>query len=85
MLGFKNLSGRADESWLSTALPEVLSTELAAGEKLRTIPGETVSQMKMSLSLPDAESYGKETLNRIRMNLNADDVPSGSRRHVRMY
>ena len=78
VLGFKNLSGRPDESWLSTALPEILTTELAAGEKLRTIPGETVSQMKMSLSLPDAESYGKETLNRLRTNLNADDVVVGS-------
>src|SRR5262249_31603309 len=42
VLGFKNLSGRADEAWLSTALSEMLTTELAAGEKLRTIPEENV-------------------------------------------
>ena len=32
VLGFKNLSGRSDEAWLSTALSEMLTTELAAGE-----------------------------------------------------
>src|SRR5215469_5452046 len=40
VLGFKNLSGRSDDAWLSTALSEMLSTELAAGERLRTIPEE---------------------------------------------
>src|SRR3984957_7722789 len=35
VLGFRNLSGRPEERWLSTALSEMLSTELVAGEKLR--------------------------------------------------
>jgi eukaryotic-like serine/threonine-protein kinase len=78
VLGFKNLSGRQDEAWLSTALSEMLTTELAAGEKLRTVPGENVAQMKISLSLPDADGYGKETLAKIRKNLAADDVVLGS-------
>ncbi|MGB2889148.1 MAG: hypothetical protein WBC04_15745 [Candidatus Acidiferrales bacterium] len=78
VLGFKNLSGRPDEAWLSTALSEMLTTELAAGGKLRTIPGENVAQMKISLSLPDADSYGKETLSKIRKNLGSDHVVLGS-------
>src|SRR3989441_1578383 len=78
VLGVKNLSGRSDEAWLSTALSEMLTTELAAGEQLRTIPGEDVAQMKINLSLPDADSYGKETLARIRRNLGTDDVVLGS-------
>ena len=41
VLGFKNLSGRADTAWLSTALGEMLTTELTPGEKLRTIPAKT--------------------------------------------
>src|ERR1035437_4486436 len=40
VLGFRNLSGRSEEGWLSTALTEMLSTELAAGEKLRLVSGE---------------------------------------------
>jgi serine/threonine protein kinase/Tfp pilus assembly protein PilF/TolB-like protein len=78
VLGFENLSARSDEGWLSTALSEMLTTELAAGEQLRTIPGENVAQMKVDLALPDAESYGKETLARIHNNLGTDDVVVGS-------
>jgi serine/threonine protein kinase/tetratricopeptide (TPR) repeat protein len=78
VLGFKNLSGRPDEAWLSTALSEMLSTELAAGGQLRTIPGENVGQMKISLSLPDADGYGKQTLAKIRRNLGSDEVVLGS-------
>ena len=78
VLGFQNLSGRRAEAWLSTALSEMLTTELAAGEELRTIPGEDVAQMKINLSLPDADSYGRATLARIHQNLGADDVVLGS-------
>ena len=78
VLGFKNLSGRPDEAWLSTALSEMLSTELAAGGRLRTIPGENVAQMKISLSLPEADGYGKQTLDKIRRNLGSDEVVLGS-------
>jgi DNA-binding winged helix-turn-helix (wHTH) protein len=41
VLGFSNLSGRPEEEWLSTALAEMLSTELEAGEKLRMVSGES--------------------------------------------
>jgi tetratricopeptide (TPR) repeat protein/tRNA A-37 threonylcarbamoyl transferase component Bud32/TolB-like protein len=78
VLGFKNLSGRPDEAWLSTALSEMLTTELAVGEHLRLIPGENISRMKIDLSLSDADSYGKETLSKIRANLGTDAVVLGS-------
>jgi serine/threonine protein kinase/tetratricopeptide (TPR) repeat protein len=78
VLGFKNLSARADTAWLSTALSEMLTTELAAGGKLRTIPGESVAQTKINLSLPDTNSLSKETLNRVYKNLGSDFVVLGS-------
>jgi eukaryotic-like serine/threonine-protein kinase len=78
VVGFTNVSGRADEAWISTALSEMLTTELAAGSQLRTIPGENVAKMKMSLPLADAESYGKDTLQKIRGSVNADAVVVGS-------
>jgi tetratricopeptide (TPR) repeat protein/predicted Ser/Thr protein kinase len=78
VLGLKNVSGQADKAWLSTALAEMLTTELGAGEELRTVAGENVAQMKTNLALPDADSYGRETLARIRENLNADEVVVGS-------
>ena len=78
VMGFKNLSMNPEESWLSTALSEMLTTELSEGDQLRTIPGETVAQMKASLALPDADSFGQQTLARIRQNLGSDDVVVGS-------
>ena len=78
VLGFKNLSGRADEAWISTALSEMLTTEVSAGEKLRAIPGENVAKMKTDLALPDADSYGHETLQQIRRNIGSDYVVMGS-------
>ncbi len=78
VLGFKNVSGREEVAWLSTAFSEMLTTELAAGEVLRTIPGESVSQMKLELALQEAESFGNETLEKIRKNLGTDMVVSGS-------
>jgi tetratricopeptide (TPR) repeat protein len=78
VLGFKNLSGRPDEAWLSTALAEMLTTEVGAGEKLRTIPGENIARMKMNLSLTDTESYGAETLRKIRASIGSDYVLLGS-------
>ncbi|MGA7624323.1 MAG: tetratricopeptide repeat protein, partial [Candidatus Acidiferrales bacterium] len=78
VLGFKNLSGRPDELWLSTALAEMLTTELAAGEQLRLIPGENIAQMKINFSLPEQDTYSKATLSRIRKNVGTDDVVVGS-------
>src|ERR1700704_245871 len=78
VLGFKNLSGNPEKSWLSTALSEMMTTELSQGDELRTIPGESVAQMRMSLAIPDADSYRQQTLNRIRQNLGSDDVVVGS-------
>src|SRR5262249_33220501 len=78
VLGFKNLSGRPQSAWLSTALTEMLSTELAAGEQVRAISGEAVAQVKLDLSLADAESFGRDTLSHIRRNVGADYVVLGS-------
>ncbi|PYX66161.1 MAG: hypothetical protein DMG74_05515 [Acidobacteria bacterium] len=78
VLGFKNLSGRPDEAWLSTALSEMLTTELAVGENLRTVSGENVARTRVELSLPEADSYAPDTLARIRKNLGADFVVIGS-------
>ena len=78
VLGFKNLSGEASVAWLSTALAEMLTTELAAGEQLRTIPGENVARMKSDLQLADADTFASDTLTRIATTLGSDVVVFGS-------
>jgi eukaryotic-like serine/threonine-protein kinase len=78
VMGFKNLSGRPDAAWMSTAFSEILSSELAATEAVRLVPGENVAKAKMALSLVDAESFAPETLGRIRATLATDLVLLGS-------
>lgn len=77
VLGFRNVSGKPDQAWVSTALSEMLTTDLS-GDDLRTVPGEEVSQMKHDLSLPDTDSFAKDTLRKIRQNVDCDDVVAGS-------
>ena len=78
VLGFKNLSGRSDTAWLSTALSEMLTTEIAAGEQLLTVSGENVSRVKADLSLPETDTLASDTLARLRKNLDTDFVVLGS-------
>jgi len=78
VLGFKNLSGRDDEAWISTALSEMLDAQLSAGQQLRVVSSEDVARMKIDLSLPAADSYGRDTLQKIRAHLGSDIVVLGS-------
>jgi DNA-binding winged helix-turn-helix (wHTH) protein/tetratricopeptide (TPR) repeat protein len=78
VLGFRNLSGRSDEAWLSTALAEMLSTELVAGEKLRLVSGEDIARTKLELPLADTDSLSRDTLSRLHRNLDSDFIVLGS-------
>lgn len=78
VIGFKNLSGANKTAWISAALTEMLSTELAVGEKLLVISGEEVARSKRELSLDFTDSFSKETLLKVRKNLPADYVVIGA-------
>jgi eukaryotic-like serine/threonine-protein kinase len=78
VLGFKNLSGRDDQAWISTALSEMLDAQLSAGQQLRVVSSEDVARMKLDLALPAADSYGRDTLEKIRTHLGSDMVVLGS-------
>jgi eukaryotic-like serine/threonine-protein kinase len=78
VLGFRNLSGRPEEAWLSTAIAEMLSTELVAGEKLRLVSGEDVARTKLDLPLADADSLSRSTLARLHKDLASDWIVLGS-------
>jgi eukaryotic-like serine/threonine-protein kinase len=78
VLGFRNVTQRADAAWLSTAFSEMIATELAADGSLRTVPGETVGRVRTDLALGDVDSFERRTLTRIRQNLGADYMILGS-------
>lgn len=78
VLGFKNLTGSQQAEWLSTAMSEMLNTELAAGEKLRIIPAENVARMKIELAIVEADSLAADTLSKVRSDLDTKYVVLGS-------
>ena len=78
VLGFKNLSGKDDQKWLSGALSEMLTVDLSAGDQLKTIAGENVARAKADLALADSDSFSPDTLKNIYQRLGSDLVVLGS-------
>jgi DNA-binding winged helix-turn-helix (wHTH) protein/tetratricopeptide (TPR) repeat protein len=78
VLGFRNLSGRSVDAWLATALSDMLSTELAGGEKLRLVSGEDVSNLRISSPWSQNDTLDQATSSRICNSLNSDVLVLGS-------
>lgn len=73
-----NLSGRAEEAWLASALRETLRTELSSIPGVETLPAEAVRRASVELELADAGSLSHDTLERFRKATGADLVVAGS-------
>lgn len=78
VLGFRNISGNLDDAWLATALSEMLSTELAGGEKLRLVSGEEVANLRHSSPWSQTDTLDQQTTARIGTALNSDFLVLGS-------
>jgi DNA-binding winged helix-turn-helix (wHTH) protein/tetratricopeptide (TPR) repeat protein len=78
VIGFKNLSSGHDSDWLSTAFSQMLLTELAAGDRIRIIPDETVARAKVDLRLAEKNGYPRDTLRALRAVLGSDYVVAGT-------
>ncbi len=78
VLGFKNLSGDKAVDWVSSAVSELLATELAKGDDVRVTPAEDAHRARIDLKLPNQETFGKDTLAKIQDRLGSDAVVIGS-------
>ncbi len=78
VLGFQNASGRPEDAWLSTALSEMLRTELGTGGKLRVVAGENVAQFRMDSPWSETDSLSRQTASRIGNALDSDVLVLGS-------
>ena len=78
VLGFQNATARSGDAWLSTALAEMLRTELGAGGKLRVVSGENVAQFRISSPWSETDSLSQQTTSRIGKALNSDLLVLGS-------
>lgn len=78
VLGFYNASAKPEEAWLATALSEMISTELAAGDKLRLTPSEDISNLRLASPWSQTDTLGRATTSRIGTALNSDLLLLGS-------
>lgn len=78
VIGFRNQSGQGDIAWLSTALTEMLTTEVAAAEQVRTIPGDAVARTKRELGIGESEGLTPPVATRMHEILGTDYLVSGS-------
>jgi eukaryotic-like serine/threonine-protein kinase len=78
VLGLANTTGAASASWLSTAIAEMLTTDLAAGGQLRTLSGQDVARARADLALTDVAAVSPEQAKALRRQLGADLLVNGS-------
>jgi DNA-binding winged helix-turn-helix (wHTH) protein/tetratricopeptide (TPR) repeat protein len=78
VLGFHSLSGKADDAWLAPALGEMLSTELAGGERLRLVSGEEVAHLRLTSPWSQTDTLDRGSTSRIGTALNSDLLLLGS-------
>jgi eukaryotic-like serine/threonine-protein kinase len=71
VVGFEDLSPRAETDWLSTAMAEVLASQLAAGGAIRTVPGQRVSRVRHDLGWDSLTAISKELRDGLEQNLEA--------------
>lgn len=78
VLGFKDLAGNPKTAWLSTALSEMLSTELSAGGQARLVSGENVTRARQALAIPYTDQLTPPAMGQLRQILGADLIVLGS-------
>ena len=78
VLEFQNVARHPSDDWLSTAIAEMLTTELGAGERLHLVPAEDVSRMKRELHVGNSSSLARDMAISAGKNLKADMLVVGS-------
>lgn len=78
VVGFANLSGRPADQWLTTAMAEMLTTELAGGGQLRVVPPELVARAVRDLGYGGGDPPPAGAVDRLRVVLATDYLVLGS-------
>lgn len=78
VLGFHNSSNRPEDAWLSTAVAEMLASEMTAGDDLRVIPTEEVARAESDLGIKDSPIDTDPKRTRLSRATGADMLVKGS-------
>lgn len=78
VIGFHDLSRRDETAWLSSALAELIATELALGDDLNVVSQTTVATMTADLDLASQALPPPVTVEKIQRRLDVDLLVAGS-------
>jgi serine/threonine protein kinase/tetratricopeptide (TPR) repeat protein/TolB-like protein len=78
VVGFPNESERPADTWMATAVAEMLTTELGGDEQLRVVPAERVSRAQSDLERRPAARLSPESVERVRSALSSDYAVTGT-------
>jgi tetratricopeptide (TPR) repeat protein len=78
VIDLENRAKRADVAWLSTALGELVTSDLGTAAELETIPASDVARMQAELGVGDIASWSPAQLGSVRSALGAEYVVAGS-------
>jgi serine/threonine protein kinase/tetratricopeptide (TPR) repeat protein len=78
VLDFKNISEDTEADWISTAIAEMLRTELGAGDDYRLIGGAEVAELKRNLGVNELVEPDLATFSRLKTTLGADLAATGT-------
>ncbi len=76
--GFTNLSGRTEDQWLSTAMAEMLTSELAGNGQIRVAPADLVARAMRDLGADTPGPPPADAIERLRRLLATDYLVLGS-------
>ena len=80
VLPFRNATGARDAAWIGRAVPEILSMELAEGERLRVVPVDAVVRVLADWRIEDPSGLEGDALRDVARALTADVVVGGEYR-----
>jgi serine/threonine protein kinase/tetratricopeptide (TPR) repeat protein/TolB-like protein len=66
VIGFQNLSGRPGDAWMSTAVAEMLTTELGGDGQVRVLPVDRVSRVQSDVTGRPVAALAADSIERIR-------------------
>ncbi|HEY5927724.1 MAG TPA: protein kinase [Kofleriaceae bacterium] len=78
VIDLENRAKRADAAWLSTALGELVASDLGTVAELQPIPASEVARMQAELGVGDIADWSADRLASVRATLGAEYVVAGS-------
>jgi serine/threonine protein kinase/tetratricopeptide (TPR) repeat protein len=78
VIGFRNLPERPADQWLSAAMAEMLTTELAGDGQLRVLPPDRIARAQVDLAHNAASALSQADVERLRNALASDFAVFGT-------